>query len=84
MTQFRVNIVSSATALTALTKRGQRKSMISRKEIIIPSPRAPRNTSNGVVVLIGVKKREGEGGGSLEKLRERKERPCPKRSDEIG
>lgn len=42
------------------------------------------NTSNGVVVLIGVKKREGEGGGSLEKLREGKERPCPKRSDEIG
>ena len=59
--------------------------MISRKEIIIPSPRARRNTSNGVAVLIDAKKREGGeggggGGGSLEKLREGKE-PFPSSSN---
>lgn len=56
--------------------------MISRKEIIIPSPRARRNTFHGNAVRIDRREKEGEGGGggeqrggrSLEKLRQGKER----------
>lgn len=50
--------------------------MISRKEIIIPSPRARRNTSNGNAVRIDRREKEGRER-SLEKLRQGKERPPP-------
>lgn len=55
--------------------------MISRKEIIIPSPRARRNTFHGNAVRIDRREKEGgrggeeqRGGRSLEKLRQGKER----------
>lgn len=74
--------------------------MISRKEIIIPSPRARLNTFHGNAVRIDRREKEGEGGGggsseggevSKNCAKEKNvppsssnRRPCPERSDEIG